>query len=166
MERSAFSKRLDKLMSEKEFPVQPNDHILIELQHKKERNGYLSAPDIGKIVGASAQAVLNWLSSPSVVPNMKYIHKLSDAFGVSVEWILGQSDIPHAEKKETFDVFHEYGFSAEAFQVLDRLKEQGENMEVLMQGLNAFLAYYTTPYDWLAEAVEEAINDLQRRALQ
>ena len=158
---SVFSDRLGELMNEKKFPVQANDHLLIELRNKKERLGYLSAPDIGKIVGASAQAVLNWLNSPSTVPHLKYIHKLSDAFGVSVEWILGQSDVPHAEKKEVYGVFSEYGFSAEAFQVLDRLKEQGENMETLMRGLNAFLAYYTTPYDWLSEVIKDATNDLE-----
>lgn len=58
------------------------------LEHLMQRNG-ITKYRLSKTVGCSATTVTNWLNGTA--PTGEYLQKLSDIFGVSIDYLLGNS---------------------------------------------------------------------------
>ncbi len=56
---------------------------------------------ISKAVGCSASTVTNWLNGTA--PTGEYLQKISDFFGVSVDYLLGNEEKPAAPKGSELD---------------------------------------------------------------
>ena len=56
---------------------------------------------ISKAVGCSASTVTNWLNGTA--PTGEYLQKISDFFGVSVDYLLGNEEKPVASKDSELD---------------------------------------------------------------
>lgn len=149
-----FAKRLECLMTQKDFPVIPKTETLRQLAEKKQRLGHLSGADIAKIAQVSTASANYWLANKTF-PQMECLKLLSDAFGVSVEWLLAQTDSRNLEFKTGYGAFEELGFSAKAYENLKRLKDQGRDMKELMDGINQLLEYDTQPHSDLSDEIEE-----------
>ena len=149
-----FSKRLELLMESDQFFPVISDDFTNRLVEKKKRRGYLTAPDIGKITGVSATAVKNWLYT-GAIPKMSCLKSLSTVFGVSVEWLLGQTETTNLETKVGFEAFDEMGFTVTAYENLCALKRQGIDMKQIMSGVNHLLEYSTQPYAHKRDLIEE-----------
>lgn len=129
---------------------------LAAFEEKKKKNGSLTQADIAKIAGVSGEAVKLWYNKHSpTTPRTAIVKRLSDAFNVSVEWLLGQTDAPTLEQREGFEPFKKFGFSFEAYQMLCVLHEQGEDMKSLMHGINNILEFSLCPQADLKNLADE-----------
>lgn len=164
MNKSAFPDKLNALMNEigELYTPKAKTPLLEEKRNKKLKTGKLSYQDMGDIAGVTSQAVFKWGNPNSpTTPKMEYIQRLSDAYDVSVPWLLGLSDVPNDENERDFSPFKELGFSYKAYENLCQLKKQGEDMKSLMQGLNYILEYGTHPWSWLGEEIEELEKQIE-----
>lgn len=146
--------RLQLLMESEKFPPIVCDDFSKQLADKKKNRGYLTPPEFGKAAGVSPTSVKNWLYK-GTVPNMSCLHKLSNTFGVSVEWILGQTETTNLETKVGYAAFEELGFSVAAYENLRILKNQGGNMKNIMSGINHLLEFAVQPHAHMSDLVEE-----------
>lgn len=88
-----------------------------------------------------------------VIPSIKYLVRIADAFDVSIEWLIGVDDAirvseNNSEIDETveFEIFKKYGFTFPAYQSLRKIKRQNLDIASYISGLNKLLEYYTFSY--------------------
>ena len=88
-----------------------------------------------------------------VIPSIKYLVRIADAFDVSIEWLIGVEDAikvseNNSEMDETdeYEVFKKYGFTFPAYQGLRKIKRQNVDIASYISGLNKLLEYYTFSY--------------------
>lgn len=128
---AVFSDRLRELLNGAYSDRVP--YLKKQLEHKS----CLSSEDIAKVIGTSKQTVANWINGTS--PKADFLVELAKAYKVSVDWLVGLSDAESIEQQEQYAPFKELGFSYKAYENLIKLKEQGENLSALMQGINYIL---------------------------
>lgn len=158
MGKSTFAEKLNAFMNEigELYTPKAKTPLLEEKRAKKIKTGKLSYQDIGDIVGVTSQAVFRWGNpNTAATPKMEYIQKLSEAYNVSAPWLLGLSEVPNEENEADYSPFKELGFSYKAYENLCQLKNQGESMESLMQGLNYVLEYGIHPWSWVGDDTQE-----------
>jgi transcriptional regulator with XRE-family HTH domain len=97
---------------------------------------------ISKTVGCSATTVANWLSGTA--PTGEYLQKLSEMFGVSVDYLLGNEEKPAPESRNGLSI-----------------KEQKD----IAKKVDAFMASLENEKDLMFDgdpASDEALEDLRR----
>ncbi len=97
--------------------------------------------ELATLCSVSGPAIKTWLDKDNIVPGPRPLLCLSEAFGVSVDWIIGNHDTISSKIESDYDVLGKYGFTADAFQTLAKLQEQGEDMTKVMAGINSLLSY-------------------------
>ena len=116
------------------------DPELAKIRKKRD----LQVIELAKLAGVSRSTMQAWLSPNSEetrLPHTNNLQKLSEACGVSVNWLLGEEDVPNAQaKEEDWTVFEKYGISYETFSILKRLREQGEDLSNCLEGFNALFS--------------------------
>ena len=111
------------------------------LEHLMQRDG-ITKYRISKTVGCSATTVANWLSGTA--PTGEYLQKLSEMFGVSVDYLLGNEEKPAPESRNGLSI-----------------KEQKD----IAKKVDAFMASLENEKDLMFDgdpASDEALEDLRR----
>ena len=111
------------------------------LEHLMQRDG-ITKYRISKTVGCSATTVANWLSGTA--PTGEYLQKLSEMFGVSVDYLLGNEEKPAPENRNGLSI-----------------KEQKD----IAKKVDAFMASLENEKDLMFDgdpASDEALEDLRR----
>ena len=111
------------------------------LEHLMQRDG-ITKYRISKTVGCSATTVANWLSGTA--PTGEYLQKLSEMFGVSVDYLLGNEEKPAPESRNRLSI-----------------KEQKD----IAKKVDAFMASLENEKDLMFDgdpASDEALEDLRR----
>ena len=111
------------------------------LEHLMQRDG-ITKYRISKTVGCSATTVANWLSGTA--PTGEYLQKLSEMFGVSVDYLLGNEEKPAPESWNGLSI-----------------KEQKD----IAKKVDAFMASLENEKDLMFDgdpASDEALEDLRR----
>lgn len=85
------------------------------------QNKDLSGEELGKLVGVSKVSVWQWENGINY-PNNNILIKLSDLFGVSIDYLLGRTDIKNKPEQLPEFVFALYG------EVEDLTPEQQEEI--------------------------------------
>ena len=122
-----------------------------EIEAKRNEKG-LSMNDVAKMCDVSAQAVANWVNL-GTLPKTDKLNKLSEAFGVSVQWLLGKTDIPIASVELAATAYRDLGISEKTYQALIELKNKGTDMKKFMSGINALFEYPETLDDDDTESI-------------
>lgn len=86
---------------------------------RREKN--LTADELGELVGVSRFSVSNWETGRNQ-PNNDVLIKLSQVFGVTIDYILGNSDIPSPESVTEDDFV--VAFSGLSGELTDEQKKQ------------------------------------------
>lgn len=88
-----------------------------------------------------------------VIPSIKYLVRIADAFDVSIEWLIGAEDTIKVSEKtseisesDEYEIFKTYGFTFPAYQGLKKIKRQNVDIASYISGLNRILEYYTFSY--------------------
>ena len=111
------------------------------LEHLMQRDG-ITKYRISKTVGCSATTVANWLSGTA--PTGEYLQKMSEMFGVSVDYLLGNEEKPAPESRNGLSI-----------------KEQKD----IAKKVDAFMASLENEKDLMFDgdpASDEALEDLRR----
>ena len=111
------------------------------LEHLMQRDG-ITKYRISKTVGCSATTVANWLSGTA--PTGEYLQKLSEMFGVSVDYLLGNEEKPAPESRNGLSI-----------------TEQKD----IAKKVDAFMASLENEKDLMFDgdpASDEALEDLRR----
>ena len=111
------------------------------LEHLMQRDG-ITKYRISKTVGCSATTVANWLSGTA--PTGEYLQKLSEMFGVAVDYLLGNEEKPAPESRNGLSI-----------------KEQKD----IAKKVDAFMASLENEKDLMFDgdpASDEALEDLRR----
>ena len=96
-----------------------------KLKELRNKEG-ISQSALGKALNMSQQGIAKW-ETGSTSPNPEMLRKIADYFNVSVDYLLGKTDIknprPKNEDKITFDDFT-YAMNEEAHELTDEEKDK------------------------------------------
>lgn len=95
------------------------------LEHLMQRDG-ITKYRISKTVGCSATTVANWLSGTA--PTGEYLQKLSEMFGVSVDYLLGNEEKPAPESRNGLSIKEQKDIARKLEKMMDELEESGDLM--------------------------------------
>lgn len=99
------------------------------LEHLMQKDG-ITKYRLSKLVGCSATTVTNWLNGTA--PTGEYLQKLSDIFGVSVDYLLGNDQ---KEKPVTdSDGFTEAERRDIALELEKLMEEMAQNGDLMFNG--------------------------------
>lgn len=157
-----FERVIDLMQKEGKLymPKKGISELIDSKAEKKEKKGKLAYEDVAEIAGVSLQTVYKW--KRGALPKRDPIEKLSIAFGVKEDWLLGKTDAATDNYRQDFFAFEEFGFSQMAYHNLRRLKNQGEDMHKVMKGLNYLLEHAIFPFELAPEDIEESQEALAR----
>ena len=103
---------------------------------KKWENGGLKNTDIAELCGVSAQTVGYWVNGKNL-PDLSKIRVLATAFDVDPAWLLGFTDTPKTENRDSYAPFETLGFSEQAWknliEVVNNMKARGLNKEEIRE---------------------------------
>ena len=103
---------------------------------KKWENGGLKNTDIAELCGVSAQTVGYWVNGKNL-PDLSKIRILATAFDVDPAWLLGFTDTPKTENRDSYAPFETLGFSEQAWKnltkVVNNMKARGLNKEEIRE---------------------------------
>ena len=136
-------------------------YIGAELASQIENKDFLTENDIAILADATYQAVNNWYNK-NYFPKTYNLAVLAKSFNVTMEWLLGTSNImSHTTNHvsiEEHEVFKKYGISETAFYSLCQLKAEDIDLQEYLLSINYILAHIATKSGKPSLPVVNALN--------
>ena len=138
-----------------------SSYIGTKLVSQIENKDYLTENDIAELAKATYQAVNNWYNK-NYFPKTYNLAVLAKSFNVTMEWLLGTSNIMSPTTNhvsiEEHEVFKKYGISETAFYSLCKLKAENIDLEEYLLSINYILAHITSKSGKPSLPVVTALN--------
>ncbi len=138
-----------------------SSYIGTELASQIENKDYLTENDIASLADATYQAVNNWYNK-NYFPKTYNLAVLAKSFNVTMEWLLGTSNIMSYTSEqapiEEHKVFKKYGINETAFYSLCQLKAEDIDLQEYLSSINYILAHIATKSGKPSLPVVNALN--------
>lgn len=136
-------------------------YIGAELASQIENKDILTENDIAILADATYQAVNNWYNK-KYFPKTYNLAVLAKSFNVTMEWLLGTSNIisPAAKQVpiEEHKVFKKYGINEDSFYSLYKLRTEDIDLEKYLLSINYILSHDATKAGKPCLPIVDALN--------